>query len=273
MADDQALPTKKYELLETLARRYDFRTPLDLTPSDAAFQIIARVRKRRSAEFVALSRAMGHADSRDVQVDHVRIRGANGDLILSPSRALSGRNNDFARNNDAFNFTVIILMYTYIIVSRADEKVEMWRPLHPVLKHITVVENQSRAAARLQTWLLPRIPDAEMAVRLEWHAVRQAEPPLPLSAIIEMVSQRHAMWHRVHELRPVFRREAYRREEPRRRKGGKKGGGRKTGQKTLAGEKWFAKESGETVVQPELCSSHASAKGCKMIRYEPGGEV
>ena len=203
LTNNQTLLAKKVDLLEVFFNRYDWRLPLDLTPSDSTFQIVARVRKRRSAEFIPLSRVTSAADIRDVQVDHVRIKGTNGDLLLDPSKTLSKKNSEFTKSTDAFIFTVKLLMYSYALASCGDERADMWRPLQSAIKHITAVEAHSRAAARSHHGLHLRIAEAEMAVRREWHAIGQAEPTLNLATIIELVSQRHSIWPIVSELKSV----------------------------------------------------------------------
>ena len=133
---------KKSELLEPFFQRYDWRLPIDLTPSDATFQILARAHKRRSAEFIPLSRVSSAAETRDVVVGHIRIKGANGDLLLDPSKSLTKRNGDFQKSNESFNFSVEILMYSYVLVSCADARDNMWCPLQSAAKHITSVETR-----------------------------------------------------------------------------------------------------------------------------------
>ena len=88
VTDFQTIIAKKPELLETFFQRYDWRLPLDLTPRDPTFQLVSRVCKRRSGEFTPLSSSItSAAESRDVQIDPVRIKGANGELILGPSKS------------------------------------------------------------------------------------------------------------------------------------------------------------------------------------------
>ena len=92
MTDNQALSPRKTDLLETFFKRYDWRLPLDLTPSDSAFRILARSHKRRIDEFVSISRVLWAAVPRDITVDHIRIKGANGDLLLDPSKSITKKN-------------------------------------------------------------------------------------------------------------------------------------------------------------------------------------
>ena len=255
MTNNQTLSARKVELLQVFFQRYDWRLPLELTPSDSTFQVVARVRKRRSAEFIPLSRVSSAADIRDVQVGHIRIKGTNGDLLLDPSKTLSKKSTDFTKNTDAFNFSVKILMYAYVLASCGDEKADMWCPLQSAMKHITVVENHSRAAARVHTGLHPRIAEAEMAVRREWHAIGQAEPNLNLATLIELVSQRHSIWPIVSELRSVTRPD----------KG--KGKGKDHRSMSFQDRKWWAEENGETLIADEICRGNSSAEGCRMTGF------
>ena len=177
-----------------------------MTPIDSTFQIIARAHKRRSAEFIPLSRVDSAADIRDVQVGHIRIQGANGDLLLCPSGTLPIGNTEFTTNTDAFHLTVKLLTYSYVLSSRGGERPDMWRPSQYAIKHIAVVENHSRAASRINNGLRPRIAEAEMAVRRERRAICQAAPDLTLATLIELVSQRHSIWPIVAELRSISNR-------------------------------------------------------------------
>ena len=201
MANNQALASKKSDLLQVFFNRFDWRSPLDLAPVDSTFQILARVRARRSTEITPLNRLTSAADTRDVATDHVRIKGTNGDLAIGPARTSNKRNSDCPRNNDAFNRSVKILMYAHVLISCADERGEMWRPLQSAAKHITAVENHAHAAARAITGLDARLAEAEMAVRREWREIAQAEPAFSLATIIELVRRRHSMWPATLELK------------------------------------------------------------------------
>ena len=68
---------------------YDWRLLLELGPADSALQITHPARNRRCAEFTPLIRVAGVSDIRDIAVRHIRIKGANGDL-LGPSQSLPG---------------------------------------------------------------------------------------------------------------------------------------------------------------------------------------
>ena len=119
--------------------------------------------------------------------------------------------------NDAFIFAVKVLMRSYVLVSCAEPRETTRRPLQSAVKYVTLVENQIIACARAHTGLHPRISEAEMAVRREWHSIGQAEPTLSLAALIELVGQRHSIWPILSELRHVSAR------EPPRQKGKGKG--------------------------------------------------
>ena len=203
MTDTQTILAKKTDLLEEFFKRYDFRLPLELTPSDATLTVIARAHKRKSAEFIPLSRVASASDNREIQTDPIRIKGTNGDLLLDPSKTLTRKNSDFMKTSETFIYAVKVLMHGYVLCSCAEPRDSMWCPLQSAMKHILAVETQSRAASRMLTGLHPRIPEAEMAVRREWHNIGQAEPTLSLAALIELVGQRHSIWPILSELRPV----------------------------------------------------------------------
>ena len=115
--------------------------PVVLTPSDHTLTLIARAHRLKSIDFIPLSRATSSADAKDVRVDHIRIKGANGDLLLDPSKSLTRKNSDFNRIPGAFLFAVKLLMRTYVLVSRIEERGAMWRPLQAAVRHITAVGN------------------------------------------------------------------------------------------------------------------------------------
>ena len=87
--DNQALCAKKAELLNVFFKRYDWRLPVELTPSDHTFTLIARARRKRSAEFIPLSRVASLVDVKGTNEAHVRIKGTNGDLFFDPTRSLT----------------------------------------------------------------------------------------------------------------------------------------------------------------------------------------
>ena len=85
-------------------------------------------------------------------------------------------------------------MYGYVLMSCGDERGQMWRPLQSAIRHIYVVESHVRSASRVSAGLNPRITDAEMTVRREWHAIGQSDPAISLATLIELVGQRRSIW-------------------------------------------------------------------------------
>ena len=81
---NKALIVRKTELLQVFFERYDWRLPIELTPSDLTFGLIARSRKRKSAEFTPLSRVDSVTENKDAGTDRIRIKGASGDLLFGP---------------------------------------------------------------------------------------------------------------------------------------------------------------------------------------------
>ena len=234
-----------------------------MAPSGETFQILARVRSRGGTEFTPLSRVASAADTRDVTTEHVRVNWTNGDLLIDPGRSLNKRNSEFSKNNDTFNHSVKVLMYGYVLISRTDNKDAMWCTLQSATKHITTVENHSRAAARVSTGLNSKLAEAEMAVRREWREVGQAEPSFFLFTVIELVCQRHSIWPKTLELKTVpFRGERRSESSGKNSKGGKKGGEQTLGG-SLAEKKRYAKQSGLTVMEPEMREKNNSADGCR----------
>ena len=89
---------------------YDWRLPIDHTPSGGTFRIFAPARKRRSAEFIPPSRVFRAAETRDVMVGRVQIKGTNGDFHLDPSKSRTNSMCEFRKNNESFNFAIKLLM-------------------------------------------------------------------------------------------------------------------------------------------------------------------
>ena len=80
------------------------------------------------------------------------------------------------------------------IVSMADAPGEGRCNLEAALQHVSAVESLSRANSKSAGALHYRIMEAEAAVRSEWTKLGQAQPGGSLTAIIDVVSQRHAIW-------------------------------------------------------------------------------
>ena len=147
LADNQTPSTEKAELLETSPQWYDWGRPIGPTPSGDAFHISDRAHKRRSAEFTPPIRVASAADVRDVAVDHVMIKGGNGDLLSGHSRSLAKRNGEFQKSNAPFLYGGSVNV-SYVLVSCADARDSMWGPLQSAVKHSAIVEQHTRASDR-----------------------------------------------------------------------------------------------------------------------------
>ena len=95
-------------------------------------------------------------------------------------------------------------MHGYAIVSMADERGSEWCNLEAALAHVSTVENLSRANSKSSGNMHSRIVEAEAAVRSEWQKLGQAQPRISLTAIIDVISQRHAIWPLLSEFRRPF---------------------------------------------------------------------
>ena len=84
--NNQTLSAKKVELLGVFFWRYDWGVPLELAPSDSTFQIIARARRRRIAEFIPLSRANSAADVRACKLATYELRARTETYYYSAHR-------------------------------------------------------------------------------------------------------------------------------------------------------------------------------------------
>ena len=225
--ESQALGVKKAELLELFNQKYGYRLPIELIPGESTFALLVRAHKAKSCEFIPLSRVSSASDTRgELAVEHVRIKGTNGDLLFDPSRSLSRRNNEFSSSSDAFTHALKLLMYGYVLVSCADPDGLAWCSMQAATRHLTAVEAFARVCDRAQPGLRPKLLESEMGIRREWHRIAISEPGLLLSDIIELVSQRHSMWPSVLEIRPFHSkgRDSWRNDW--RDKGGKGKGGK-----------------------------------------------
>lgn len=135
-------------------------------------------------------------------------------------------------------------MRSYVLASCSEQREAMWIPLQSAIKYIALVGNQVRSSSRAYNGIHPRISDAEMSVRREWHSIGQAEPNLSLADLIELVCQRRSIWPLFSELKPLYRRGDV---DNGKGKGKGKGKGR-----TLQDRMRYARESGETVLIAEI---------------------
>ena len=69
-----------------------------------------------------------------------------------------------------------------------------WCSLEAAPRHISTVESFPRANSKSAGSLHYRIMEAEAAVRSERAKLGQAQPGISLTAIIDVVAQRHAIW-------------------------------------------------------------------------------
>lgn len=76
-----------------------------------------------------------------------------------------------------------------------------WCSLGAAHKHIALVEAATRSSERGRHVNRYKILVAELTGRNEWVIISQAEPQLTLSDIIELVAQRHSIWHVTSELK------------------------------------------------------------------------
>ena len=101
---------------------------------------------------------------------------------------------NFYFHRDRFCHSVRVLMHGYALASMLDPVGQEWCGLEAALSHISTVENLSRMNSKTGGNMHPRIVEAEGAVRSEWTKLGQAQPQISLSAIIDVISQRHAIW-------------------------------------------------------------------------------
>ena len=119
-AIDQAARAYKTELPDASYEKRDWRIPIELTPIDQTFTLIARSHKRKSAEFIPLIRVASLSDTKDVNPEHIRIRWTSGDFVLVPPRTTARKNTDFNRSYESFTRSIKIIMCGYVLAARSD---------------------------------------------------------------------------------------------------------------------------------------------------------
>lgn len=85
-------------------------------------------------------------------------------------------------------------MHGYAIISMEDLPGEEWCSLEAALQHVSTVESFPRVNSKSAGPMHYRIMEAEAAVRSEWAKLGQVQPGTSLTAIIDVVSQRRAIW-------------------------------------------------------------------------------
>ena len=189
---------KRAKLLETFKQRHGFLPILGNQPSEATLTLLVEMHANRSIEFFPLARVSNFSDGRDIKVEPQRIRGTPF-LLEANGSGITRKNTDFLASAEVFGHAVRVLMHGYALVSMSDEPGNEWRGLESALKHVSTVENYTRANAKAGSSMLPRIMEAESSVRSEWTKLGQSDPGVSLSAIIDIVAQRHAIWPLISE--------------------------------------------------------------------------
>ena len=85
-------------------------------------------------------------------------------------------------------------MRGYGVVSMADPVGGEWCNLEAAPRHVSTVASLSRANSKCAGSLHYRIMEAGAAVTSEWTKFGQSQPGISLTAIIDVASQRHAIW-------------------------------------------------------------------------------
>ena len=184
---------KRATLLAEFGARHGFLPPLENQPSQSMLTHLIKLHKNRSTEFFPLSRVTNFADGRDIKVEPTRIKGTPF-LLESQNPSGARKNQEYLQSAESFCHAVRVLMHGYTIVSMADPRGEEWCDLGAAQRHIATVEGYSRANSRVSHRMHPQIMEAEMATRLEWTKLGQTNPGVSLTAIIDTVAQRHAIW-------------------------------------------------------------------------------
>ena len=153
---------------------------------------LVKLHRKRPTEFFPLSRVSNFSEGRDLRVEPTKIRGTP--FFLDSQLTSNKKNNDFLLSAESFCHAVRVLMHGYTLVSMQDPQGDEWCSLGAAQRHITTVEGYSRANSRVSHRMHTQIMEAEMATRLEWAKLDQTNPGVSLTAIIDTVAQRHAIW-------------------------------------------------------------------------------
>ena len=101
---------------------------------------------------------------------------------------------DFPLPAESPLLSVRVLMYTYALVSAADEPQPKWRTRDAATPQLTDGEAVSRQYSRNNYLLRHRVLECEMSIRLEWTRAHQLQPALSLGGVIPLVARRRAPW-------------------------------------------------------------------------------
>ena len=184
---------KRAKIIATFQERHGFIPPLENQPSEQLLMLLVKLHQKGSTEFIPLSRVSNFAENRDIRVEPTRIQGTP--FLLETQNQSNGRKNrDFLNLAESFCHAVRVLMHGYAMVSMLDPKGEEWCSIGACQRHITTVESYPRANSRVSHKMHNQIMEAEMATRLEWTKLGQANPGVTLTSIIDTVAQRHAIW-------------------------------------------------------------------------------
>ena len=183
---------KRAKLIQIFQDRHGFIPPLENQPSEQLLALLVQLHQKGSTEFIPLSRVSNFAENRDIRVEPTRIKGTPF-LLEEPSQN-SRKNRDFLNSPESFLHAVRVLMRGYTLVSMLNVKGEEWCSLGACQRHVATVESYSRANSRVSHKMHNQIMEAEMATRLEWTKLGQANPGVTLTSIIDTVAQRHAIW-------------------------------------------------------------------------------
>ena len=180
------------KLLDISQKRHNFIPPLGNQPAESMLTHLIKLHKKRSTEFFPLSRVSNFSEGRDVRVEPTKIRGTP--FFLDSQLTSNKKNNDFLLSAESFCHAVRVLMHGYTLVSMQDPQGDEWCSLGAAQRHIATVEGYPRANSRVSHRMRTQIMEAEMATRLEWTKLGQTNPGVSLTAIIDTVAQRRAIW-------------------------------------------------------------------------------
>ena len=149
--------------------------------------------REHSTEFFHLSRVGDYSEGRGLKIEPRKIKGAPFFMEAS-AFMISKKITNFSPPPESFFHSTRVLMHGYALASMLDPRRKEWCGLEAALVQISTVGNLSRANSKSAGNMRPRIVEAEGAVRSEWAKLGQSQPQISLSAIIDAISQRHAIW-------------------------------------------------------------------------------
>ena len=190
---ETGLKAKRAKLLRTFRERRGFLLRLANQPSEATLGLLVKMHENHPADFPPLSRVSDISEGRDLEIELRKIKGAPF-IMEASSFGITRENTEFLQPPESFCHCVRVLMNGYALESMSDPKGLEWCSLEAEHHHVSTVANLSRSNSKSAGPTHGRIVAADGAVRSERTRLGKAQTRISPTAIIDVISQRHAIW-------------------------------------------------------------------------------